>query len=68
VSMVLLAYAFVSMLRAQRCDGPLPSLRATVIAIVQEVLTQMMMREHGLKRLDAYALATDIRRGFTDWF
>ena len=67
VTMVLLAYAFLSMLRAEGAGGPLPSLRRTVIDIVQEMLTQIM-ESHGFDRTMAYELATDVRRGFTDWF
>jgi SRSO17 transposase len=67
VTMVLLAYAFLSMLRAEGTEGPLPSLRRTVIAIVQEMLTQIM-ENHGFERSMAYAIAKDVRRGFTDWF
>ena len=68
VTMVLLAYAFISMPRADEPEGPLPSLRKTVIIIVQEMLTQMLMEKHGFERSVAYAVATDVRRGFTDWF
>ena len=68
ITMVLLAYAFVSMMRAEESDGPFPSLRRTVIEIVQEMLTQMLMEKHGFKRSRAYKIAVDVRRGFTDWF
>jgi len=67
VTMVLLAYAFISMLRAEELEGPLPSLRKTVIDIVQEMLTQIM-EEYGFERSMAYTIARDVRRGFTDWF
>jgi len=68
VTMVLLAYAFISMLRAEGRDEPLPSLRRTAVELVQEMLTQMLMDKHGFKRSKADRIATDVRRGFTDWF
>ena len=55
-------------LKRFKTEGPLPSLRKTVIIIVQEMLTQMLMEKHGFERSVAYAVATDVRRGFTDWF
>jgi len=36
--------------------------------LVQEMLTQMLMDKHGFKRSKADRIATDVRRGFTDWF
>jgi SRSO17 transposase len=68
ISMVLLAYAFLSMLRAEGTTGPLPSLRATVVAVVQEALIQDLMRKHRLKRHQASTIATTVRRGYTDWY
>ena len=67
MTMVLLAYAFLSKMRAEGSASPLPSLRKTAILVVQEVLTQDLMAKHGLKRLKAYNIATTVRRGFTDW-
>jgi SRSO17 transposase len=68
VTMVMLAYAFISMLRAEEPEAALPSLRETVIEIVQEMLTQLFIDKHGFDRSKAFELATDVRRGFTDWF
>ena len=65
--MVLLGYAFLSMLRAREPKGLLPSLCSTVIALVQEMLTQMLMEKNGFERSVAYAVAKDVIQGFTDW-
>jgi len=67
VSMVLLAYAFISMLRAQHEGGPLPSLRTTASKIVHEVATQDLMRKHRLKRRQAKNIAVTMLRGYSDW-
>jgi len=68
VSMVLLAYAFLSLLRAQNGqDEPLPSLRMVARTVVLEVATQTLMRKHKLKRPEASPIAATMLRGFTDW-
>lgn len=68
VTMVLLAYAFLSLLRAQNSqEVKLPSLRTTARAVVQESATQTLMREHKLKRPEAAPIATTMIRGYTDW-
>ena len=67
VSMVMLAYSFLSKMRAESAEEALPSLRSTAVQLVQEVITQELIREHGLKRTKAHDIATTMRRGFTDW-
>lgn len=67
-SMVLLAYAFISQLRAGQGRGPLPSLPATARAVQWEMATQALMKEHRLKRAEARAYAATVLRRGSTWF
>jgi SRSO17 transposase len=67
VSMVLLAFAFVSMLRAQRYDNHIPSIRRIVKIVIHEVATQELMEKHKLKRQQAKPIAATMLRGYSDW-
>jgi len=69
VSMVLLAYAFLSRLRAGHDDnGPLPSLRSVAMAVEWEIATQTLMEDHALERGRAKAYAGSVLRKVSDWF
>ncbi len=76
ISMVLLAFAFLSLLRAEAQPGNgdrLPSLRSIVRAVVLEVATQELMKERS--RLKKYKRdstrakyeAEFLLRRFSDW-
>ncbi len=67
-SMVLLAYAFVSLQRAERrAATPLPTFPAVVRLIVLESATQRFMTTMKMSRRKAAAVAEDMLRGYTDW-
>lgn len=68
ISMALLAYAFLSLIRAEKTLAePLPSLRTVARALTLESATQELMQEHGLKRPKATAIATSMLDGYSDW-
>lgn len=69
VTMVLLAYAFVSTLRIEQAGGstPLPSLQAVTREVVLESATQRLMDEHGLLRVQARSIAGTMLSGYSDW-
>ena len=69
ISMVMLAFAFISSLRAgmQSKDERLPSLPAMARTVVLEVATQDLMKSHGLLRTKAKHIAETMLRGYSDW-
>lgn len=68
VTVVMLAHAFLSMLRAEQdTHDPLPSLRMVARAVVLESATQFLVKKHRFDRPKAKAVAGDMLRGFTDW-
>lgn len=68
VTVVMLAHAFLSTLRAQQAEhGPLPSLRMVARTVVLESATQILVKRQGLERPKAKLVAEEMLRGFTDW-
>jgi SRSO17 transposase len=68
VTVVMLAHAFLSMLRAEQDPhDPLPSLRMVARAVLLESATQFLVKKHRFDRPKAKAVASDMLRGFTDW-
>ena len=69
ISMVLLAFAFISSLRAgmQPGDERLPSLPSMTRTVVLEVATQDLMKSHGLLRTKAKHIAETMLRRYSDW-
>lgn len=69
VSMVLLAYAFVSQLRAKaKGPGPFPTLGTVARAVEWEMATQALVGEHGLRRNRARSYAATVLRRTSAWF
>lgn len=67
VTMVLLAYAFLSQLRAQGTNGPLPTLPQTAREIGTARITLDMMRDQGLRKAKARHVAEMVVRRYTEW-
>lgn len=67
-AMVMLAYAFLSWLRTQGHDGPLPSLAQTARAVQLELATRALVEDHALKRPQAKGYATTVLRKTSAWF
>ena len=67
--MVLLAFAFISSLRAGMLlkNDRLPSLPAMARTVVLEVATQDIMKSNGLLRTKAKHIAETMLRGYSDW-
>lgn len=67
VTMVLVAYAFLSTLRLEaEGEEGLPPLRARARILVLEMATQRLTDEHGFDRAKATAVA-ETMLGFRDW-
>jgi SRSO17 transposase len=67
-SMVLVAYAFLSMLRIRRPEESLPTLGETARAVQLELATQGLIEDHGLKRPEARKYASSVLRKVSSWF
>ncbi len=68
VTVVMLAHAFLSTLRAEQgTDAPLPSLRMAARTIVLESATQELMKEHGFERKRAATVAAHMLRRYSEW-
>lgn len=68
VTMVLLAYAYLALHRAQHGDAhPLPTLPKTANAIVLEMATQRLISKHRLTRPHAKRIARTMLKEFTEW-
>lgn len=68
VTVVMLAHAFISSLRAEHGEqGPLPSLRVVAGALVLESATQDLVKNQGFKRRKATSVAAFMLRRYSDW-
>jgi len=68
VTMVLLAYAYLALSRAQQGDThPLPTLPKTANALVLEMAIQRLLREYDLTRPRAKRIARTMLEEFTTW-
>ncbi len=68
VTVVMLAHAFISSLRAEHGEqGPLPSLRMVAGALVLESATQDLVKNQGFKRRKATSVAAFMLRRYSDW-
>lgn len=67
-TMVLLAYAFLALIRVGGAGGPRPTVPQVARAIAVEKGTQTLMEEHGLPRRTAQEYSVSVlRRVVTDW-
>jgi len=67
VTMVLLAYAYLALHRAQTTADHPPTLPKTANAIVLEIATQRLVTKHRLKRPKARKIARTVLLEFSEW-
>jgi SRSO17 transposase len=68
IALVLLAYAFMALVRAESGPVDLPPLSAVASALARERVTQELMREHGLPRAEARRYAETMLREVMPWY